>query len=166
MRKSETLIIDKDGEPVTLTFQRPTLKQEEAYRKKLKKEIALEAKDMLADFGHNEKIAVLTELAARATIGGCSLTGTYGAPHALQGNGMREFLRLAAYDTHPDIDENTLYLLTSDYYGECVKIVQSLLPMEVKQDHLTPKKEEDDFSPKVRDASGSLSSLSNSSTRN
>jgi len=140
MRKEETITGEKDGQPFTIRFQRHTLKQEETYRKWLKKEIATESKEMLAGVGPAERIQIIAELCAKATVGGCSLTGQYGLTHSIQGNGMREFLRLAAYDAQPGIDDETLFFLTSEYYDDCRRVVESLLPVKIQADGEPEKK--------------------------
>lgn len=149
MRKEVTLPIETENGSVVLTFRRFRLKEEDIYRKWLRQQIVEESKESIGPVAYRND--VLSGLLAQVTVGSCSLTGAHGIVHALQGAGMREFLRLAAYESHPDLKHEDWYEIICDHHKECVEIVKQLLPVEIKE-------QPDGFFQKTPSRDGSLSS--------
>jgi hypothetical protein len=137
MRKKESLVVDVGGKPVELTFQRPTLDQENEYRDWLRKQTVDDTRDMLRSASSVVQIQTLAELCKSLSAGACSLTGQHGLTSAIQGEGMRRFMKVAAAETHPDITDATLHEIISENYEACIQVVKNLLP--VKLDDPDPK---------------------------
>jgi hypothetical protein len=113
---------------VTLKFQRLTIGQEEQFAEELQSLIVKETKRLAASLSTALQIQLLQAVVKDCTAGSCSLTGNIGAQKAMEGAGMRLFLKLAASETHPDMDDETLHYLQSNYWRDCMNVVQSLAP--------------------------------------
>lgn len=128
MRKSEVIVVEQAGGPVSLTFQRLTIEQEEQYIVWVQDAILRDGRRMLQSFASHVQMQTYSQLVKDLGAGTCSLTGAVGAERCAQGAGMRKFLQLAAAEKHPELDDAAAFELVAEHYDDCLRVVKSLAP--------------------------------------
>lgn len=135
MRKTETIVRKDDAaKEVILTFRRLTMNQEDKYSDWLRKLILKRAREALqATCPSSVWPEALAKIAKELCGSACSLTGVEGITNACTGDGMKKFLMLAAEEDYPGIDEEAIGEIMAEDFQACVKVVQSLLPLGMKE---------------------------------